>query len=65
MKYIIDIIETLKKSVDIEADNEYEAEGKAARMYNNQEIILTADDFDDVQFEENFGSAIARQIRKN
>ena len=61
MKYTIDIIETLKKKVDIEADTYYEAVEKAEKMYHNSEVILTADDFDNVEFNENFGSAIARQ----
>ena len=64
MKYIIDIIETLKKSIDIEANNECEAKGKIESMYHNGQIILTADDFSDVNFEENFSSAIVRQIKK-
>ena len=62
MKYTIDIIETLKKSVEIEADNCYEALDKVENMYNSQEIVLTADNFDNVHFEENFGSFMANTI---
>lgn len=50
MKYKVDISETLKATIDIEADNENEAIGMAMQMYNNCDIVLSADNFEDVKF---------------
>ena len=50
MKFKVDISETLKATIDIEADNENEAIGMAKQMYNNSDIVLSADNFEDVKF---------------
>ena len=50
MKYKVDISKTLKATIDIEADNENEAIGMAMQMYNNCDIVLSADNFEEVKF---------------
>ena len=50
MKFKVDISETLKATIDIEADNENEAIGMAKQMYNNCDIVLSADNFEEVKF---------------
>ncbi|MBQ4528309.1 MAG: DpnD/PcfM family protein [Clostridia bacterium] len=50
MKFKVDISEILKATIDIEADNENEAIGMAKQMYNNSDIVLSADNFEDVKF---------------
>ena len=50
MKFKVDISETLKATIDIEADNENEAIDMAKQMYNNSDIVLSADNFEDVKF---------------
>ena len=50
MKYKVDISKTLKATIDIEADNENEAIGMAMQMYNNCDIGLSADNFEEVKF---------------
>lgn len=46
MKYEIEILETLRRVVEIDAKNEEEAMDKVGRMYYNSDIVLGADDFD-------------------
>lgn len=46
MKYKIEILETLRRVVKIDAKNEEEAMDKVGRMYYNSDIVLGADDFD-------------------
>lgn len=46
MKYKIEILETLRRVVEVDAKNEEEAMDKVGRMYYNSDIILGADDFD-------------------
>lgn len=41
----IEIQEVLKRTVEIEADSLWEATEIAEEMYNNEEIVLSADDF--------------------
>ena len=50
MKFKIKITETLKAEVVIDALDKYEALEKAEQMYDNCEILLMSDDFDDVSF---------------
>ena len=50
MKYKVDISEILKATIYIEANNESEAMRIAKQMYNNCDIVLTADNFEDVNF---------------
>ena len=45
MVYKIEIIETLSKTVEIEAEDEVE------RMYNDEEVVLTADNHTNTEFE--------------
>lgn len=49
--YFIEIKETLKRVVSIEAENLEEAFEKVEDAYNNEEIVLSACDFDGVAFQ--------------
>lgn len=63
--YSIEITETLQRTVDVEADSYYEALDIVREKYKNEEIILNSENsLVETKFEENFGSAIARQARK-
>lgn len=44
-KFNIEIQEVLKRTVEIEAESLCEATAIAEEMYNNEEIVLDADDF--------------------
>ena len=44
-KFKIEIKEVLRKTIEIEADSLWEATEIAEEMYNNEEIVLDADDF--------------------
>lgn len=46
MKYKIEILETLRRIVEVDAKNEEEAMDRVGRMYYNSDIVLGADDFD-------------------
>lgn len=46
MKYKIEILETLRRVVEVDAKNEEEAMDRVGRMYYNSDIVLGADDFD-------------------
>ena len=46
MKYKIEILETLRRVVEIDAKDEEEAMNRVGRMYYNSDIVLGADDFD-------------------
>jgi len=48
--YQVEITETLKKTVEIEADNPDEAEEIASQHWKNSEFILDAECFDGVEF---------------
>ena len=50
MKYNVTIIELLKKTIEIEAENENNAIDIARDKYNKEEVILTADDLADTHF---------------
>lgn len=51
MKYNVEIIETLRDIVEIEAKTEEEAIRKVEEMYFNEDIVLGAENFDnDVVF---------------
>jgi len=50
MKYYITVIETLKKRVEVEADNEEDALARVEQAYNKCDIILDENDFTDVKF---------------
>lgn len=46
MKYKIEILETLRRVIEVDAKNEEAAMDKVERMYYNSDIVLGADDFD-------------------
>ncbi|BAG09099.1 hypothetical protein FMG_P0050 (plasmid) [Finegoldia magna ATCC 29328] len=48
MKYNVEIVETLRKVVEIEAKTEEEAIRKVEEMYFNEDIVLDSDDFDNL-----------------
>lgn len=48
--YKVQIAETLIKDIIINAETESEAKQKVIEQYKNSNIILTADDFADVDF---------------
>lgn len=48
--YQVEIKETLCMTVEIEAENEQQAEEMVRQAYNNQEYILDAQHFTDVEF---------------
>ena len=50
MSYVIEIVESVSKLIEIEAENEEEALEIAQRKYNNEEIELTDDDELEVTF---------------
>lgn len=50
MKFKVEVVETLCKIVDVEADTSQEAEDIVRKLYRNQEIILDAEDYFDVDF---------------
>ena len=49
MKYKVNIEELLSRIVEVEADNEEDAENKVRVMYNNEEIVLNAYDLSSVE----------------
>lgn len=44
-KYLVSIVETLEKQVEVEAEDQYQAYEIANEKVNNEEIVLDADDF--------------------
>ena len=46
-KYKVEITEYLQKTIEVDAKDENEAYSKVKQMYDNEEIILSADDFTD------------------
>lgn len=47
MKYQVEIIETLTKVVEVEANSESEAWEMVNKQYRKSEIVLGGDDFED------------------
>lgn len=45
MKYTVVIVETLSRKVEVEAADAQEAKQIIAEQYNNEQIVLSADDF--------------------
>lgn len=45
MKYTVVIVETLSRKVEVEAADAREAKQIIAEQYNNEQIVLSADDF--------------------
>ena len=44
-KFRVTVTETLKRFAEVEAENEDEAAEKVDFMYDNEDIVLTADDY--------------------
>ena len=44
-KFRVTVTETLKRFIEVEAENEDEAAEKVDFMYDNEDIVLTADDY--------------------
>ena len=51
MKYIVEIVETLQKQIEVEAQNESEAIKLIKEKYKNEDIILTEQDFIDYEID--------------
>ena len=51
MKYYVSITEILEKTIEIEAEDVINAIDIAKDKYNKEEIILTADDLVDADFD--------------
>lgn len=51
MKYRVEVVETLSRTIEVEAENIEVAEMMVEEMYNNQEIVLDSNDYiNDVTF---------------
>jgi len=50
MKYSVEITETLTKTIEVEADTIATAKEIVKQRYCDEEIILTADDFFEINF---------------
>ena len=50
MKYVVEIEEILVRHVIVEAEDEYAAEEKALKAYNNEEVVLDYKDYADNGF---------------
>lgn len=46
------VVETLVRDVEVYGKDVEDANEKLAEMYNNGDIVLTADDFDGVEFKD-------------
>lgn len=53
MKYKVEIIETLQRTIDVEASSAKEAIEQVQDSYRNCEIVLSADDYIDTKIELN------------
>jgi len=51
-KYKVIVEETLERTVEVEAESPDEAEAIVQKMYDNSEIVLSADDFYGVEIYE-------------
>ena len=51
MKFRIEIVEKLSRTIDIEADSQDEALQKIRDRYNTEKIILNSEDFLYVEFQ--------------
>lgn len=50
-KYKVTICETLSKAIDIAAESRSDAIKKVKEKYKNEEIVLSADDYLDTEFD--------------
>ena len=51
MKYLVRVTETLAKSVIVEANSKEEAENKVDQAYDDAQIVLDYDDFNEYEIE--------------
>ena len=49
-KWKVTIVETLAKAIEIQAESAAEAKDKVKSAYRNEDIVLYADDFQNVDF---------------
>lgn len=49
-KYKVNVEEILSRVIEVEANNEDEAEEKVRTMYKEQKVVLGAEDFEEVRF---------------
>lgn len=49
-KYVVCVTETLEREVEIEADNDLDALFKVRELYNDEKIVLDADNLTDREF---------------
>lgn len=50
MKYKVNIEETLSKVIEVEAEDEEQAENIVKEMYYSEKVVLNADNFNNVEF---------------
>ena len=50
-KFMVTIIETLQRTVEVEADNPHEAEQMVSDGWHDSKYVLGSEDFIDVEFE--------------
>lgn len=46
----INVVETLERQVEVEAESEQQAMSMVEEMYQNEDIVLDSSDFQDVEF---------------
>lgn len=51
-KYQVEVVETLSRVIEVEADSYEEAENKVARRYDNEEIVLDWHDLESTSYKE-------------
>ena len=57
-QYKVTITETLKAEINVEDEDYDDAVDKARQMYRNEEIILTADNYYDTDYEAKYLSPV-------
>ena len=50
--FYISVTETLKKTVEVRAEDKYEAIQKVSDAYHDEQIVLDSDDYVDVDFDD-------------
>ena len=50
-KFMVTITETLKRTVEVEADDQYDAEQMVSDGWHDSKYVLGSEDFIDVEFE--------------
>jgi len=63
MQYIVKIVETLDKEINIDAATQDEAFDKVLQLYRNSEIVLDSNDFTGVEF--NVKAICCKQEKRN